>query len=84
MNRILIPSGVLKFDLNVFHGIDHLCQKQNILGSEINGTNMNIYILIHPCNINWNVYWGQQQVVTWFNSISNIVESDIHGDLVII
>ena len=40
---------------------------------------MNIYILIYPCNINWNIYWGQQQVVTWFNSILNFVKADISG-----
>ena len=47
---------------------------------DINRINMNIYILIYPCNINWNLYWGQQQVVTWFNLISNNVKSDIDED----
>ena len=40
---------------------------------------MNIYILMYPCNINWNIYWGQQQVVTWFNSILDILKTDIYG-----
>ena len=79
MNPILMPSGVFKFDSNVLHDIDHLCHQQKCFDPEINRINMNIYILIYPCNINWNIYWGQQQVVTWFNSILDILKTDIYG-----